>query len=134
MRRFGWMASAILLAGAVEAWSGQTVSVRLVRASNEEAGDTAGIEDVATILAGSLPFKNFRLVASAQTPLPAAARLQLGSYTVACKGPQDKLAIAVSQGRNELLNTSVRLRDGKPLILGGFPDGEARMVLVFVAR
>ena len=59
------------------------LSIRLVKATNTEAGSPAGIKDVIAVLAKSLRYKSYRLVASANTQLPARKSAQrLGGYTV----------------------------------------------------
>lgn len=115
--------------------AGSRLSVRLVEASNEGTGVSAGLEDVASAMRSSLVFRSYTLVGSRSTPLPAPGSvIRLGPYSVKCSGPQSSLAIRVSKGGRDLLKTTVNLRDDKPLILGGFPSTRGKMILVFLAR
>lgn len=120
---------------ALSATAGGTLSVRLVKAANEGADNPSGLQDVIEVLKRSLPYTKYSLVAGTNLSLPAdGAERRLGRYSVSCSGGQGALSINVRHGGRELLNTSVSLRDNKPLILGGFPDAGGKLVLVFVAR
>ncbi|MBT3191749.1 MAG: hypothetical protein HN341_04270 [Verrucomicrobia bacterium] len=121
-----------LLSASAQAGS---LSVRLVRASHTAGGSSSGLGDVIPVFQKSLPYSHYSLAGSTSMTLPASkATRQLGGYSVTCSGSQNSLAITVKHGRKQLLNTSVRLSRGKPLILGGFPSGQDKLVLVFVAR
>jgi hypothetical protein len=134
MRRTALGALLCLSVVAAPALAGSSLSIRLVRASNSAQGNGAGLEDVISVLKKSLVYSSYTLAGSASTALPARnSSRRLGPYTVTCNGPQGALAISVRHGRRELLKTSVSLRDGKPLILGGFPDAGGKLVLVFIA-
>ena len=128
---------AVLLALASPCLAGGSLSVRLVEASDAGTGVDAGLGDVAAALQNSmgLVFKGFSLVGTARMGLPAdGTDRQLGPYQVRCSGPQSGLAIELRQGRKELLRTSVNLRDGNPLIVGGFQTRKGKMILVFLAQ
>jgi hypothetical protein len=112
-----------------------SLSIRLVRASNTPGGNSAGLGDVIPVLKKSLVYSHYSLAGSTSMKLPAQNSVrQLGSYSVTCNGQQGNLAITVRHGRKQLLNTRVSLSSRKPLILGGFPAGNDKLVLVFVAR
>ena len=115
--------------------AGSAVSVRLVEASNSPGGDGGGLEDVLEILQQNLPYKFYKLVEKADVSLPAQdTATNLGDLTVSCSGKQESLKIVVRRKNRVALNTTVNLKDKKPLILGGFPTAKGKLVLVFVAR
>lgn len=124
----------LLLTTAGYCQAGSSLSVRLVHASNKQPGNGAGLGDVIHVLR-TLRYKNYRLVSASSLRLPANnATTSLSGYSVRCSGPQSGLKITVSRGNRQLVNTTVSLRDGKPIILGGLPSGEGKLILVFVAR
>ena len=115
--------------------AGSQINIRLIEATDSGTGNPAGLADVIGVLKRSLVYKNYSLVAQASLPLPAANRVvTLGSYSVSCSGQQGSLAISVRRGGRVMLNTNISLRDNRPLIVGGFPSGRGKRVLVFVAR
>jgi len=115
--------------------AGSQITIRLIEATDSGTGNPAGLADVIGVLKRSLVYKNYSLVAQASLPLPAAKRVvTLGSYSVSCSGQQGNLAISVKRGNRVMLNTNISLRDNRPLIVGGFPSGRGKRVLVFVAR
>lgn len=129
--RFG-LALAVGLMVCASAMAGSSVSIRLVKASNEQTGVDPGLSDVTAALKRNLAFEGYTLRAGTTVSLPAAGTIStLGSYTVRCTGPKEALAIEILKGRNSLLRTTVNLRDRKPLVLGGFPDGAGRVLFVF---
>jgi hypothetical protein len=134
MKRVKLAVAVVLLAGASAARAGSELSARLVEAS-KEGTSSAGLEDVMEVLKTNLPFTAYRLLGSGAAPLPAAGRtLRLAGYSVKCSGPQDNLDLEVARRKRVLLRTTISLRDGRPLIVGGFPAGRGKHVLVFVAR
>ena len=133
------MLFAAILAGmltASAAMAGDTLSIRLVEASNSGSGDAAGLGDVIEVLKGNVPnYKQFTLIASGSKSLPAdGSSITVGTYKIVCKGKQKDLKIEISSGDKQLLTMSVSLRDGIPVILGGFPSDKGKHVLVFMAR
>ena len=126
------LASLFMSAQVVEAGG---LSVRLVEASSSDSASSAGLSDVIEILKKSLAFKSYSLKASSSVSLPAAKKaVSLDGYSVTCNGDQSKLEIVVRRGSKVLLNTKVSLKKGKPLVLGGFPRGANKLVLIFVAK
>ena len=133
MRRT-FLAMAILLCWQVAAIAGGTLSIRLVEARTGKPHQGPGLADVAATLK-SMRYNQFTLIGQARTSLPATGTAsRLGSYTVVCSGKQDSLQILVRSGKRKLLSTTVRLRDGKPVVIGGFPARGAKHVLVFLSR
>jgi hypothetical protein len=136
MRMRPWIvALAVLTMLTAGAQAASSLSIRLPEASNAGSGVSPGVNDVAAILKGSLAFSSYRLIGSRSMSLPAAgAKNRVGDYEVICLGGQQSLAITVTRGGRVMLTTQVRMQDGAPLILGGFPGGSGRHVLVFTAR
>ena len=135
MKHIARLAAILLIASTAAAWAGNTLSMRLVEASNGDGGMDSSLNDVASALRGQLAFKSYRRVASGSVPLPANKnKASLSGYTITCSGPQNALAIKISKGRSNLVNTTVNLRDGRPLLLGGFPSKNGKMIVVFIAR
>ena len=116
--------------------AGGTLSIRLVEASNSGSGGAAGLGDVIDVLKSNVPnYKQFALIASGSKSLPAdGSSITVGTYKIVCKGKQKDLKIEISSGDKQLLTMSVSLRDGIPVILGGFPSDKGKYVLVFVAQ
>ncbi len=134
MRRLLLLAVALSGLLVLPVLAAQSVSIRLVHATNQSAPSTSGVEDVASVLSRTFPFNHFRVLASASQRLPANGASSLDGYSVSCSGPQGALKITVRRGGRELVNTTVGLQDGKPLVLGELPCDSGRMFLVFVAR
>lgn len=125
----------LLFALSAGAQAAGSLSIRLVEASNAGSGASAGLKDVAGILKGSLAFSNYKLIGSCAMRLPAMGEKgQVGEYEVTCSGNAQSLSITVVRAGHVMLTTQVRMQDGIPLILGGFPGGAGRHVLVFTAR
>ena len=124
----------LLLVAAAPCRAGRALSIRLVHAGNKQQGSSAGLTDVMHVLR-TLRYNHYRLVSSSSLRLPANnATTSLGGYGVRCSGPQNSLKITVTRGSRSLVNTTVSLRDGKPIILGGLPSQEGKLILVFVVR
>ncbi len=123
----------VLLAGA-GAVQAETLRIRLVRASNSAGGADPALQDVLLAMRGSLVFQSYALAGQKQLPLPANGIVALGSFQVTCTGPRQKLAIVIRRGSQRLMQTTASLKGGKPLLLGGFPDGANQMILVFTAE
>ncbi len=126
-------AVAALLLVSAAAHAGNTVQIRAVEASNKTSGVPAGLNDVASALK-SMSYKGYTLKGASALPLPASGSTGVAGYTITCKGPQNSLKITVKKGRRQLLATTANLRDGKPLILGGFPSANGAMLLVLLVR
>ncbi|MCK5849649.1 MAG: hypothetical protein KAH23_01945 [Kiritimatiellae bacterium] len=119
--------------GASPCLAGGNLSIRMIEASNKTTPSSSGVQDVVSILEKSLPYNSFNLSASGTMKLPAKKSTQrLGGYTVSCSGKQKNLSIKVTHEKKTILNTTVNLRDNKPLILGGFPSENGKLILVFV--
>jgi hypothetical protein len=125
----------IFLALATAARAGTSLSVRLIEASNSGSEFSKGLDDLRQILKGGLPFSSYRLLSSCSVRLPTTTeKKRLGEYEIICQGLQQSLSITVTRGDRVMLTTQVKLEDQIPLVLGGFPGGAGKHVLVFVAR
>lgn len=122
----------LLTAGA--AFAGSTLSVRLVEASNAGQGMGVGLGDVSSLLLNNLPYKTFRLLTSRAMNLPAnsAAALDLG-IVVRCSGGQDNMKVVLERGDKKIM-TTVELRDGTPLIIGGLSSGQGKLIVILLAK
>jgi hypothetical protein len=118
------------------AHAGSELGIRLVEANSRRGGMGPGLEDVAGLLRENLPFNTFRLVSSGALRLPArGSTADLGSgLAVTCSGSQRNLSVTVTRGRRPLLRTTVALRDDRPWILGGFPGGDGKLIVILLAR
>jgi hypothetical protein len=124
----------VLLATNV-AFGGGSLSMRLVEASNAGSGVDSHLRDVASALKGQLPFNSYRLLSSGGASLPAGnTKTSLSGYSVTCNGPQNALKITISHGKRTLVSTTASLRNGRPILLGGFPSNGGKLIIVFVAR
>jgi hypothetical protein len=120
---------------ALPVFAAEALTIRLVRASNGDGGMSEGLGDLQGILSGNLPFNRFQLIDSQTVLLPASSTVQLaGGFAVRCNGRQTALSVAVSRQGRQALSTTISLERGKPLILGGFPDGDGKLLVVLVAR
>lgn len=128
-----WVAG-ILLMALVAPVLAESVSVRLVEASNAKGQSSAGLRDVVGILKNNLRYSRYVLLASGTMRLPKGGTQGLGGYVVTCSGSSASLTITVKRGKKALINTQVRLVPGRPLILGGFPASGGKRVFVFTAR
>lgn len=128
------LAVAILLAAATTAGARQ-VEVRLVRA-HQGPGVSRELRDVQDMLRAQLPFPGFELLSSTRVPVPSDGRnLSLPrGLDVRCSGTRERFAVVVRRGGAVLLNVFVRLRDDVPVVLGGFPDGADRLLLILRVR
>jgi hypothetical protein len=114
---------------------GSTLSVRQVEASHAGQGMDTGLGDVSQLLRDNLPFKSFQLLASRSMSLPAdgVASLSRG-MVVRCSGDQRNMKVTIESGGRKVMQSTVELRDGIPLIMGGFPSGKGKMILILLAK
>lgn len=126
----------LLLLGSMQAAIGaESVDIRFVRAFHGNSVSPA-LRDVESLLRSNLPYRGFELLSRTSMSLPnrgQSARMARG-FRVRCSGDARRFSVRVNRGDDTALNVAVALREGKPVILGGFPDGEDRLLLVLVAR
>ena len=116
-------------------FAGSTLSVRLVEASHAGQGMDTGLGDVSQLLRDNLPFKSFQLLASRSLSLPADGVASLSRGLVArCSGDQRNLSVTVESGGRKVMQSTVELRDGTPLIMGGFSSGKGKLILILLAK
>jgi hypothetical protein len=128
-----WFCVAALFAGGVLAGPG--LSIRLVEASNAGQGAGGGLEDVAQLLKENLPFNSFRLLASRSMALPANGSVTLDEGIQArCSGDQRNLTVVIERGRKEEVRSTVELRRDTPLIVGGFPSKNGKMIVILMLK
>ena len=122
------------LASAASAQGG-SLAIRLIAANNDGAGVSSGLEDVAGLLQANLPFRRFDLLDQARVGLPADGGASLArGIGVRCNGPIDNLRVTVTRDGRQVINTTLRLGDFRPVILGGFPYERGRLLLLIVVR
>ncbi len=110
------------------------LSIRWVEASNTVQDNDHKLADVMAILTAQLPFTSYKLVDYKLIPLPAEYSTSLArGYQLKCHGQQSRLAVEVRHQNVDLLKTTVSLKDNKPLILGGFPTEDGKLILILVA-
>lgn len=125
---------ALVLAAALGAEAGGVV-IRQVRAERGGQSMDPALGDVASLLRGNMPYGQYRLVATRSIGLPASGDVQLeAGFSVTCSGGRDNLQIVLRRGRDKVLQTTVSLGAGRPLVLGGFPAGEATYLLILTTR
>lgn len=125
----------ICLFSAVEVFAAPILSVRLVEASHAGQGMGAGLGDVAHLLQNNLPYKSFHLLASRSMSLPASGVASLSAGMVAkCTGGLENLNVVIEQGGKKVLQTTLGLREGTPLIIGGIPSRQGKLIVIFLAK
>ena len=123
-----------------DAFAGDTLSIRLIEASNVANGKVdSGLEDVAHAMKSMLTnFNNYHLVASNSQQVPVKnTTIVLGEYTVKCSGKQKSMKIYVYRGSKLVTHTpkGTYLQDNKPFILAGLLGSKTgSLMLVFVVR
>lgn len=107
-----------------------TVSLRLVQASNNGKSVDPALSDVSSTLTGNLPFSNFSVIDNKSVTIGKTVSCAQ-NLSVATSGSRDSMKIAVNQSGSQMLNTTVSLAAGKPLLLGGFPAaGGGKVILI----
>ena len=137
MRRYAIVLITILLLLFLNATSiaGEFVTLRLVEASNTDGGVPPELKDVGGILRAQLPFTNYRLVDRGKCNLPANQTIRMSrGYNIQCTGTQDNFTVNVRQRKSEILQTTVAIKDGKPLMLGGFPSDKGKLLLILLVH
>lgn len=134
-RNLSWLVVVCLLLGAGVSRAGSVLSIRLVEASQKGQGMGTGLGDVSRLLQENLPFKSFQLLASRSMALPAGGVASLSGGMVArCSGEQGSMTVVIENGGRKVMQSTVELRDGSPLILGGFPSGKGKLIIILLAK
>jgi hypothetical protein len=121
---------ALLLIFANFAYAEDAVSLRLVHASNSGKSVDAALNDISGTLTANLPFSNYSVVDSKKLSIGQSVDCAQG-LSVTTSGTRESMKITVKQGGAQMLNTTVSLATGKPLLLGGFAaTGGGKIILV----
>lgn len=125
---------------AVETRREGILNTRLVRVSESaELGRLdPGLEDVMPLLRANLRYSDYRLIEDRDLKLrPGVEREFPGGFRVFVSDI-DKLIMTVSVDRHQqsLLRTRLRLRVGRPLVVGPFrdPGGSGGFILIFTLK
>ncbi len=130
--RFPWGMIIAVMLSATCSLAGETLSIRLVEATNKDRGAATGIDDVVSVLKSYSRSSHHYLTASSSLSLPAKGKAtDLDGYVITCKGKQTAVSITVRRGKRQLLKTTFDLRDNKPVIMGGLGRN---MILVFMVK
>lgn len=132
-----WLLLSLLLTATLpaSAQAGGTLAVRLVEAHNDRDGAADGLGDVAGVLRKNLQYRGFDLLGSGSIGLPADGQVGLPrGFRLECHGPQQALKVTVIRGGETLIDTTLNLRSGSPVVLGGFQSDRGRILLVLIVR
>jgi hypothetical protein len=125
-----FLSLALMLLFANFAVAQEAVSLRLVHASNNGKAVDAALSDVSSTLTSNLPFSNYSLVDSKSLSIGKTVKCAQ-DLSVATSGSRESMKITVTQSGAQMLNTTVSLATGKPLLLGGFPAaGGGKIILI----
>lgn len=142
MMRTWVIAGMCLLAGAF-AVCAETVSLEAMRilASNEPAPLDRRLERVEYQLRPLFRFEHYRHLAdsSVAVNLPGSATLALGdghylAVNATARDGKVRVEVRWMRGQESLLSTAVNLQRGKPVILGGVPQGDGKLIVTLTAR
>ncbi len=143
VRHFFCLVSAVaVLSGRAQEWRNPapapTLLVRLVAAGNGGVArnpSSGKLADILPLLRDNLRFQNYRLIFSRNVVLREGAVVELtgGLRMVLYEVRGAEFRVRVQKGRDRLVETRLRLRRGKPVILGGWPaDGLGKLLLVLL--
>jgi hypothetical protein len=133
-RAIGAICVLLGLLGAIPAHAGSVLQVQLVSADKTQASPRSGLGAVEGLLKRNTPYSNFQVLAVRSAALPASTTLDMGrGVIVKCAGAQDRLSIEVLSGGRAMLRSTVSLRDQTPLVLGGFPSGGSKLMVIVTA-
>lgn len=129
------IAFVLMLCALNAAHAGDSLVIRLVLAHNKSNKVHKGLSDVQKTLTKNLPYSGFDLQDQKRLPLPKGGRVEMRhNIKLTASGSQGSMTIRVRQKRNPFINTTLKLPDGKPVILGGIPAKRGRLLVVIVAR
>jgi len=112
------------------------LDIRLVAADDSGKSNDPRLADLLPLLGGNLKFSSFALIARKNVSLQPADGISLGKgYSLALSDVAgDSVRIQVTHGRTKLLETKLRLRPGRPVLVGGFPDDGKTLIIVITMR
>ena len=135
MKRLG---IALFILGALPLWSiapGATLSVRLVVAHNENNKISKALQDVRPTLQRNLGYTGYDLLTRKDLKIPPGGTVDLGSgFQLKCSGSQKSLRVKLTRNKKRLFDTTLNLRKGKPVILGGFKVKRGRAMVILVSK
>lgn len=118
-----------------------TVRAVLIRASNEQAAQDPRLEKIEYKLRRIFGFEYYRFMAESSVTLPANGEgaLDLGSghrLRLRLGDGRDNVRAEVRwfRGDDLVLNTTVRVARGTPVILGGVSDGPGTLIITLTAE
>ncbi|MFA4943326.1 MAG: hypothetical protein WC789_01335 [Lentisphaeria bacterium] len=114
------------------------IRVRLLHATTggDAPGDHAELADLLPVLRANLKADAFRLLAARDVTPTAGQRVALGSglvLTFTEATPDGLCSVILERQQKAILTTRVRLRPGKPVILGGIPHPAGGSLLVVLS-
>lgn len=102
--------------------------VRVVLATNNGEGIDGGLSDVTGSL-GILKFTRFQLVESKSVAVGGVTSLAHG-LTLKCSGTPTAYHVAVFRGGSKVTHADISLSAKRPLIVGGIPHGDGKIMLI----
>lgn len=133
-----WIVGLVFLLGlpGLAARAAAPLSVRLVEAANDREEVTPALRDVVPMLRNNLPFRRFTLLDQTTVKLPSAGHQAelAGGFLLRVQGSQDRLSVTLERHGKVEIQTVLSLQNGKPFVLGGFPLGAGKLLLVLVVR
>ena len=126
----------VLLMGTLyAAEAGESLVIRLVLAHNASKKVHRGLADVQKTLTQNLPYTGFDLQDQKRLPLPGGGQVEMRHHIkLTASGGQQSLTVRVRQKRKPFVNTTLKLADGRPVILGGIPSKRGKLLVVIIAR
>lgn len=135
--RCGWAAGillSILAFPAVSARAADMLDVRMVEATQVQQPRDPRLRDVQHLLESNLPFASFVMIERvAVSAVDGTATLE-GGYTLRARGGSDLCRLTLERDGKTILQTQIRLKGDKPLVLGGFQGRKGKILLVIQAR
>lgn len=142
MRRTWVIVVALLLAAGGSALA-ETVTIEAMRilASNDPAPLDRRLERVEYQLRPLFRFEHYRHLgdSSMSVNLPGTINLALGdghflAVSASSRDGRVRAEVRWMRGQESLLSTAVNLQRGKPVILGGVPEGDGKLIVTLTAR
>lgn len=111
-----------------------TVSIRQVVASAQPGDSDPALDDVLPLLRRNLRYNSYRQATAATAALRSGTQvpLRMGYHLELVDVSDNELTVRVAKRREVLLNTRLALRPGKPIVLGGFSEGENTLLIVLL--
>ena len=132
----------VVLGGVAPAWAGPVrLDAMLIMASNDPAPLDRRLERVEFKLRPLFRFEYYRFMGegTGMLHLPGETSVALGDghylqLRGSAKDGGTRLEVRWFRGEQALLNTAVNLKPGKPVILGGVPQGNGTLIVTLTAQ